>query len=281
MRTVRLRRRRGRDLPERSPAELSRLRDRTVRSGVNPLIYHAVVGAVKLFCLVYLRLERTGARYVPAEGPTIIAANHRSFLDPFVIASMTRRPVYCVAKKELFQRRWQAWFLNRVGAFPVDRGSGDQDAMAAAKAILARGDCVAIFPEGTRVRTGPLGKARRGMGRLALETGACVVPMAVSGTENVRRGWRIRPRKVRIRAGAPLLFPTVHSPEWAFSNGVTERVWACVTLQWEWLGGAEAPPAGDERARRHGLAAGTVHAAEPVAATTAAHLVPRPRTSAR
>jgi glycerol-3-phosphate dehydrogenase len=72
---------------------------------------------------------------------------------------------------------------------------------------------------------------------LALESGAPVVPVAVIGTENVRRGWHIRPRKVRIRAGGPLRFPTVESASPALATAVTERIWPCVLLQWEWLGG--------------------------------------------
>ena len=71
----------------------------------------------------------------------IFAANHRSFLDPFVIGTMMRRPIYYVAKKELFaQPRRRRWLLNALGAFPVDRGNADQDMIETAKAILARGD---------------------------------------------------------------------------------------------------------------------------------------------
>ncbi len=66
------------------------------------------------------------------------------------------------------------------------------------------------------------------------------MPVAVFGTENVRRGWRIRPRKVRVRAGLPMTFPTTGASSPALAEGVTERIWACVSLQWEWLGGERA-----------------------------------------
>lgn len=228
----------------RSP-ELSAFREHSLSRGVNPLLYWPVRAILLPFFLLYFRLDRGGRERIPSSGPVLLAANHRSFLDPFVIGALTRRPIYYVAKRELFQRRWQAWLLNGLGAFPIDRGAGDEDAMATARAILERGDCVVIFPEGTRVRRGPLGKPHRGVGRLALQTGARVVPVAVMGTEDVRRGWRIRPRKVRIRCGAPLGYPTVPEPSQAIALGVTERIWTCVSLQWEWLGGTA--PAGRER----------------------------------
>jgi len=206
--------------------------------GVNPIVYWLVRGVLQLFFHVYFRLSRIGREHIPAEGPVIVAANHRSFLDPFVIGTMARRPMYYVAKKELFRNRWQAWILSALGAFPIDRGSGDKDAMHTARELLERGECVLIFPEGTRVRPGPLGRAKRGVGRLALETGAPVVPVAVFGTERVRRGWRIRPHKVRIRAGRALRFPQVEQPSPQLAGAVTDRIWPCVELQWEWLGGA-------------------------------------------
>ncbi|HUE29418.1 MAG TPA: 1-acyl-sn-glycerol-3-phosphate acyltransferase, partial [Verrucomicrobiae bacterium] len=213
------------------------LHRRAREKGVNLVVYLIVRAVLQPFFHIYFRMARQGREHIPAHGPVIIASNHRSFLDPFVIGTMARRPLYYVAKQELFRNRFQAWLLSALGAFPVRRGAGDEDSIDTAKAILARGDIVLIFPEGTRIRPGSLGKPKRGVGRLALETGAPVVPVAVLGTEDVRRGWRIRPRKVKIRAGRPLSFPTVEHASPALARAVTERIWPCVMLQWEWLGG--------------------------------------------
>jgi 1-acyl-sn-glycerol-3-phosphate acyltransferase len=232
---------------ERS-TDLESFRDRSLNRGVNPFVYWTLRAILVPAFLVYFRMQRIGREHLPKQGPLLLASNHRSFLDPFVIGMLVRRPVYYMAKRELFEKRWQAWILNALGAFPVDRGHGDSAAMDTARTILERGDCVVLFPEGTRVRPGPLAKPRRGVGRLALETGVPVAPVAVIGTEEVRRGWRIRPRKVRVRVGRPLNFPTAGSSSPALAEAVTERVWSCVSLQWEWLGGARtAEPRVTER----------------------------------
>lgn len=213
------------------------LHDRVRTKGVNPILYWIVRGVLQPFFHLYFRLSRIGRENIPMDGPVILACNHRSFLDPFVIATCARRPMYYVAKKELFDKPWKAWVLNNLGAFPVDRGNGDGSMIDSAKAILDRGDAVMIFVEGTRVRPGALGRPRRGVGRLALESGAPVVPVAVIGTEAIRKGWRIRPHKVRIRCGRPLTFPKVENASPQLAGAVTDRIWPCVMLQWEWLGG--------------------------------------------
>jgi glycerol-3-phosphate dehydrogenase (NAD(P)+) len=200
-------------------------------------VYWLVRAIVQPVFHLYFRLSRIGREHVPESGPVIYCSNHRSFLDPFVIGTIARRPLYYVAKQELFRHRLVAWLLNSLGAFPVVRGVGDQDMLATAKAILARGDSVLMFAEGTRVRPGALGRPKRGVGRLALETGAPVVPVAVIGTEAVRKGWRIRPHKVRIRIGSPLTFPKVEQASPQLAAAVTDRIWPNVMLQWEWLGG--------------------------------------------
>jgi len=226
---------------------LDGFRNRSLHKGVNPFLYWGLRTLLVPAFLIYLRMQRIGREHLPKSGPLLLASNHRSFLDPFVIGTLVRRPVYYMAKRELFEKRWQAWILNGLGAFPVDRGAGDGAALETARAILARGDVVVVFPEGTRVRRGTLGTPRRGIGRLALEAGVPVAPVAVIGSENVRRGWRIRPRKVRLRVGRPLSFPTTGNSSPALAAGVAERIWACVSLQWEWLGGEPAAEHGERR----------------------------------
>ncbi|HEY4825604.1 MAG TPA: 1-acyl-sn-glycerol-3-phosphate acyltransferase [Solirubrobacteraceae bacterium] len=214
------------------------LHRRAREKGVNPVVLLIVRAILTPFFLIYLQMRRIGREHIPAEGPVILAANHRSFFDPFVIGTMTRRPVYYVAKQELFTyNRLLSWLLNALGAFPVARGAGDQETIETAKIILARGEIVLMFPEGTRTRPGSLGRPKRGVGRLALESGAPVVPIAIIGTEDIRKSWRIRPRKVRLRAGPPLRFPKLENASPALAGAVTDRIWPCVMLQWEWLGG--------------------------------------------
>jgi glycerol-3-phosphate dehydrogenase (NAD(P)+) len=211
----------------------------TRRHSVNWPIYLIARAVLQPFFLIYFRLSRTGRGHARVKGGMIVAANHRSFLDPFVVGACLpwRRPMNYMAKVELFERRWQGWLLSRLGAFPIRRGSSDEESMLTARMIVERGGAVCVFPEGTRIRRGTLAEPKRGVGRLALQTGAVVIPTAVLGTENVRRGWRIRPRKVKVRLGKAMTFPRAEEPSPALAETVTARIWPNVQLQWEDLGG--------------------------------------------
>ncbi len=219
-----------------APRPLSLYHERTRRRGVNSLVYWPLRWVLKAGILVYFRLRRLGTEHIP-DGGVILASNHRSFLDPFAIGCCLGRPIYFVAKEELFRNPLLGWVLNCLGAFPIERGAGDEESMDTALALLERGQAVVIFPEGTRIRTGSLGSPKRGVGRLALESGKPVVPIAVTNSERARRGWLIRPVRVHLRCGPPLTFPRVDEPSPFLAGEVTERIWPCVGLQWEWLGG--------------------------------------------
>ena len=219
--------------------QLLRYHGYTRRRGVNWPLYLLVRAVLQPLFLVYLRLSRNGREHARVKGGLIVASNHRSFLDPFVIGASLpwRRPMNYVAKVELFEKRWQAWILSRLGAFPIRRGESDEEAMRTARMVVERGGTICIFPEGTRIRAGSLATPKRGVGRLALQTGAPVVPVALLGSEHVRRGWRIRPRKVKVRLGRAMTFPRSERPSPALAATVTARIWPNVELQWEDLGG--------------------------------------------
>jgi glycerol-3-phosphate dehydrogenase (NAD(P)+) len=218
---------------------LQRYHEFTRRRSVNWPLYLLARAILQPALLTWVRLSRGQRKHARVKGAMIVASNHRSFLDPFVIAVSLpwRKPMCFVAKRELFEKRWQGWLLSRLGAFPIRRGESDEEAMTTARMVLERGGTVCIFPEGTRIRSGSLSTPKRGVGRLALQTGAPVLPVAVHGTERVRRGWKIRPRKVKVRMGPTTTFPRAERPSPALAAMVTARIWPNIELQWEDLGG--------------------------------------------
>jgi 1-acyl-sn-glycerol-3-phosphate acyltransferase len=158
------------------------------------------------YCMLAFRARCVDAPNVPGAGPVILAPNHLSAMDHFFCAIYLRRRVQFMAKSQLF-RPGLRWILRRAGAFPVRRGRHDEQAIASAKAILERGGILVIYPEGGRSRSGRMAEhARPGVGRLALETGAPVVPVAIYGSLRARNWKRLDFPRVTIRYGAPLRY---------------------------------------------------------------------------
>jgi 1-acyl-sn-glycerol-3-phosphate acyltransferase len=177
---------------------------RAREKGVSRVFYGFVRLLLTPFMRLYFRMHISGADHIPAEGAAIIAPNHKSFYDSFFIAVCTRRPVRFMAKTELIEAPYGP-LLVRLGAFPVRRGQSDADAVETAREILRRGGLLALFPEGTRIRDpDELGHPKRGAGRLALETGAPLIPSAITGTERLFAGPVPKPRRVQVAFAEPI-----------------------------------------------------------------------------
>jgi len=165
---------------------------RTRTRGVSRLTYAVVRALLWPLARVLYRLQALGVEHVPASGPALLAPNHKSLYDPFLIGLTTKRHLYFMAKSELFAGR-SARLLSALGAFPVQRGRADAQALETARVLLEQGHVVALFPEGTRVRDpDELSTPRRGAGRLAIETRAPIVPCAITGTSRLPRPSRVQ-----------------------------------------------------------------------------------------
>lgn len=147
--------------------------------------------------LFFWRVE--GREHIPPEGPVLLCCNHLSAWDPPVVGCAATRQVYFMAKRELWRIPVLRTVITALGAYPVDRDRVDISTVRRSLQILEQGGTLGLFPEGTRSRTGRLGPLRSGAAKLALRTGAAVVPMAIIGPYR----W-FRPLYVRI--GKPLYF---------------------------------------------------------------------------
>ena len=146
-------------------------------------------------------VELSGAERIPSSGPAILVANHESLFDPWILALATPRPVRYMAKSELWQHRVIGALMESFGAFPVERGSGDAAAMSRAAQLLGEGQVLGLFPQGTSKLRAPR-RYHRGAARLALATGAPLLPVTLIGTRG--KPWPWRRRQTRVIVGEPI-----------------------------------------------------------------------------
>jgi len=183
-------------------------------------------------CVLLFRLRAPGRDHLPRGGPVLLAPNHFSIWDHFFCGVYLRRRIRFMAKSQLFDNPVLTAILVHGGAFPVRRGHHDEEAMATARSILERGGMVLVYPEGGRSRDGKLGSARPGIGRLALETGAPVVPVAIHGSLAIRR--RRLPR-VTVEYGEAMTFPRAEAPARAEQQAAADQIFAAVREMYDRL----------------------------------------------
>ena len=209
------------------PAEMFAQYHRSARRGVG-WVYDLARVIVTIPTILIYRTRAIGVENIPVTGPVILAPNHFSQWDHFFAGAYLQRKVQFMAKSQLFRNPAIKFIFKHGGAFPVRRGHHDEEAFVTANTILERGGTLLMYAEGGRSRTGDLGEPKRGIGKIALESGAPVVPVAIHGSAYVR-GWRrLRFPKVTIQFGEPMIFPVETDPsrdeQQRVANQIFDRV---------------------------------------------------------
>jgi 1-acyl-sn-glycerol-3-phosphate acyltransferase len=193
------------------PAEYFMPFHERARKGID-IMYELVRIVLTAPTILIYRARQIGVENVPAHGPAIVTPNHFSQMDHFFAAVYLRRQVQFMAKSQLFTNPVITFIMNHGGVFPVRRGYQDEEAFKTAHTVLDRDGCVLMYAEGGRSRTGDLGEPKRGVGKLALEAGVPVIPVAIHGSAGVRSWKRFRFPKVTVQYGEPMTFPQIDDP---------------------------------------------------------------------
>jgi 1-acyl-sn-glycerol-3-phosphate acyltransferase len=204
--------RRGRYKDPRPAEFFAPFHERVRRREPEARVYELVRLVTLTNALITFRARCIDRQNVP-DGPLILAPNHASFMDHFFAGAFLRRRIQFMGKSQLFGPPVSTHIFSHGGVFPVRRGYADEEAFITAFRILQRGGAVGMYCEGTRSRNGRIGgEARPGIGRLALESGAFVVPVAILGSHQVPNWKRLHPPRVTVRYGEPLRFSVVAQP---------------------------------------------------------------------
>ena len=204
--------------------------------------------------LTLYRYRAIDVSNVPERGPVLLAPNHFSVLDHFLVAVLLRREVQFMAKSQLFRPPILDFIMNHGGTFPVRRGHRDEEAFTTAHSIFDHGGTVLMYAEGGRQRTKELVQPKPGLGRLALESGVPVVPVAIHGSQHARDVKQGMVPKVTVQFGSPVTFERTAHPSRERSQEVAEQVFDRVHMMYEALTkkGRSGVLAGIRQERREG-----------------------------
>ena len=210
------------------PAEYFDQFHESARKGVG-WTYTFVRAIVSLPTLLIWRVRAIGVENVPKTGALILAPNHFSQMDHFFVGLyLLRRKVRFMAKSQMFGPPVLTYIYKHGGVFPVRRGHHDEKAIETALTILDQGEMLLVYAEGGRSRSGELKEVKPGIGRIALESGAPVVPVAIYGSAKVRRWKRLRFPRIVVQFGEPLSFPSEEAPSKERQLEVAREIFAPV-----------------------------------------------------
>jgi 1-acyl-sn-glycerol-3-phosphate acyltransferase len=199
---------------------------------MNNLPYGILRAFLTPFLMILFRPKVKGLRNVPGSGPVIIASNHLSFSDSIFMPLVVPRKVTFLAKSEYFTSPGPKGFLKKLtfialGQVPVDRSGGrrSEAALIAGLKVLADGKCLGIYPEGTRSPDGRLYKGRSGIARLAIDSGAPIIPVAMFNTEKIQPTGTLMPKVMRVEMifGEPMYFEG-DSTDLLYLREVTDKI---------------------------------------------------------
>ncbi len=173
--------------------------------------YVTRVLVIVLFALL-TRCRVRGRENVPEQGAVLIVANHLNLADPPLLGVCLKRKVIFMAKEGLFRSRFSSYFIRCLGAFPVHRGRLDRKALRQAGQVLADGQALVMFPEGSRSRDARLWPALPGSALIALRSGTPVLPIGITGTEKIKGlTWLVRRPRLMVNIGRPFYPPSAGS----------------------------------------------------------------------
>jgi len=193
------------------PAEYFDQFHKSAREGSVFMYSIARVVLTPLVLLIY-RVRAVGKENVPKQGALVLAPNHFSQLDHFFAGVWLRRKVRFMAKSQLFGPPVLTFIFKHGGVFPVRRGHRDEEAFKTAYELIDQGEMLLVYAEGGRSRSGQLGEPKPGIGRIALESGVPIVPVAIYGSAEARRWKHFRFPKITVQFGEPLSFPVEADP---------------------------------------------------------------------
>jgi 1-acyl-sn-glycerol-3-phosphate acyltransferase len=194
--------------------------------------------------LLLWRVRAIGVENVPKDGPLVLAPNHFSQMDHFFVGVYLRRKIRFMAKSQLFGPPVLTYIYRHGGVFPIRRGHHDEEAFETVHELLWQGEMLLVYAEGGRSRSQRLGKPKPGVGRIALESGVPIVPVAIYGSERARQWKRLRFPKTTVQFGEPLVFPVEGAPSRERQLEVANEVFGRVREMYEGLATRNAARSG-------------------------------------